>query len=160
MLELKSGGKRVKWKEIAKQNSWYIDESFLLKKRTLGNPTRLSEEDLRAYWAHWYNLESNGKPFTFKKVGSYNPGVEEEEMIKEPSAGDDEEEQPDDKEEQPDEAKVPRDCKSHEDKIQLLRSLLPQLEESYHRLINVLAVMEVFQLLPFLSTLCMISNLM
>ena len=45
--ELAKGSKRVAWINIKKQNSWYISKMFLLKRRTLENPTRLSEADLR-----------------------------------------------------------------------------------------------------------------
>ena len=90
LLELKKGGKRVKWKEIASWNSWYIDENFLLDGRILCNPTQLSEMDLRAYWKHWYDLEHSGEGFTFKHVGSYN--LDEDKKNEEPGTRDNEEE--------------------------------------------------------------------
>lgn len=141
MLELKKGGKRVKWKEISNRNSWYIDESFLLDGRILCNPTRLSEGDLRAYWEHWYHLEDSGTGFTFKRVGSYNP--DQDEKSEGPQTRDDEEEQPG-------EADTPRHCKSDKEKIQFLRALLGQFEKPYHSLISAIAAMEVCYLLQFM----------
>ena len=60
------------WKDIQEVNGWYISETFLIHGRTLSNPTRLSEKNLRAYWKHWYDLAQSGKPFTFKRVGAHD----------------------------------------------------------------------------------------
>ena len=51
--ELADGSKRVAWKSIKENNSWYISKTFLLNKQTFENPTRLQENHLHAYWKHW-----------------------------------------------------------------------------------------------------------
>ena len=43
---------------------------FLLDRRTLENPTRLSEADLRAYWEHWFKQSESGHEFIFKRVSA------------------------------------------------------------------------------------------
>ena len=65
------GSKRVAWKNIKAQNTWYISKTFLLNRRTFDNPTRLSESDLRAYWEHWFKRSQSGDEFTFKRVVAY-----------------------------------------------------------------------------------------
>ena len=67
---LAKGSKRVAWINIKKQNSWYISKTFLLNRRTLDNPTRLSETDLRAYWEHWLKRSESGHEFIFKRVST------------------------------------------------------------------------------------------
>ena len=135
MPELKQGGKRVKWKEIIRNNGWYINESFLLKGRTFGNPTRLPEKDLRAYWQHWYDLAKLGQHFTFERTGSC--------PIEDESSGRVEEEIAGSGGQQSDKASTPKHCKSDEDRISFLHSLLPQFEPNFHDVINAVALVEV-----------------
>lgn len=63
------GSKRVAWSNIRESASWYIHEKFLLPEHPLNNPTRISEDALRAYWSHWHELAQSGQPFGFKRVG-------------------------------------------------------------------------------------------
>ena len=141
MLELKGGGKRPKWKEISKNNEWYIDETFLLRGKKLSNPTRLSENNVRAYWRHWFHLAKSGQHFTFKKVGDYRP--DNKNGSSEDKDDDDEEDNLSDDGEQEGGGGTPKNCKSDKEKISLLHSLLPQYEYKNHSLITIVASMEV-----------------
>jgi hypothetical protein len=51
-----------------------MSEKFLLPRRAIGNPTRLQESVIKAYWKHWYSLCQAGQPFTFKTVAPASSG--------------------------------------------------------------------------------------
>jgi len=114
-------------KDIIKNNEWYIDGGFLLEGRTFANPTRLPKKDLRAYWQHSYDVAKSGQHFTFEWVGSYQ----------------DEDEDLDGAEKATDKVDTPKHCKSDEERISFLYSLLPQYEKNFHSIINTVAPMEV-----------------
>lgn len=161
--ELKKGSKRVTWKNIKEQNTWYISDTFLIAGRTFENPTRLSETDLRKYWRHWYKLSQSGQSFTFKRTGIPNSdpeGSAEEHQSRqeenESKGGDPEEKEGSEEEPRP-EAKgqpgesnedqdapylTPSHCHSDQDKISFLRTLAPN-NQSYQSIINILAQMKV-----------------
>ena len=168
--ELAKGGKRVAWKSIKAQNTWYISKTFLLSRRTFDNPTRLAESDLRAYWEHWFNQSESGHEFTFRRVGapirnndlesgseSSNQDEDENEDKEDKSKGkgknrEDEEEEvdksgrkggggeSDDGEESI--GVTPDQCHTDEEKFTFLRSLLPRKKE-YQAVVDILAQMKV-----------------
>ena len=136
-LELKGGGRKVKWAEVIKNNAWYINEHFLLPNIPLSNPDWFSGGDLKAYWRHWYKLAESGQHFTFKRVGDYLPEKDNsggEEGMEEGEGGG---------EQQPGTVMTPRQYGSDEERIAFLYSLLPQCEHKYHSIITILASMEV-----------------
>jgi hypothetical protein len=151
LLGLKGGGRRVKWAGLAKDAEWYLGERFLVTGKKLINPTRMLEDDVRAYWRCWYKSAKSGHRLTFKTIADRRSGQD--------SASDGKEDKEEDKEveeggeekgtnlggdeQQPDEDITPRDCRSDKDKIAFLRSLLPQSENVYHSIISLLASMEV-----------------
>ena len=73
LLELKGGGKKMKWGEIIKDNAWYIDECFLLPNRVLSNPDRFRGDEVRAFWTHWYKLAESGQHFTLRGSEPISP---------------------------------------------------------------------------------------
>ena len=133
----------MKWGEIGKNNGWYIDEKFLVPKQNLGNPARTPEVALRAYWKHWYDLQENGQPFAFKRVGN---------MSADDSDGSDKSEEVGgekgkevvmkDKG-----VKTARSQKSDKERISFLRSLLPKTKANYHSLVEGVATITVSTLL-------------
>lgn len=124
-------------------NEWYIDEKFLLKTRKFYNPTRLSENSLRAYWTLWYDLENSDQPLTFKQVGLKPNQLESDGRSSEAEGKGEEQEISDNGEKQADEGEIPKSCKSEKEKLLFLRSLLPQHQRDFHSIINAVAPMEV-----------------
>lgn len=168
--ELSGGRKRIWWLDIKAHNSYYLHQSFLLG-QDLSNPTRMSDWSVRAYWKHWYKLEQSGKPLSFKRVGQYREdedtsggeGLDEDEEdqnqydAKEGGENTEMDNGEDEGKEQPGEADTPKGCRSNEDKIKFLQSLLPEYEDSYHAVVTAVAAMEVC--LHFYGTFVCISHL-
>lgn len=90
---------RIPWGSISAQPHKLIDKKFILKP-TLRNPTRMSLENVEAYWTAWALKASKGEPFSFhvwkgkeKATGDNNDGNEEEgEEGEEEEGGKDDEE--------------------------------------------------------------------
>ena len=167
---LKKGSKRVMWKGITDSNSWYISKEFRLRGEVFGNPTRLPESVLRAFWRHWYKLSQSGKPFTFKRTSARDedagntsdkftdedlpkPDMPEEEEETTKKSGSEEEEDKD-QGNQPEkdagkssdldeELLTPDGCYSNEQKITFLHSLGGTSDRVYQAIIDILAQMAV-----------------
>lgn len=56
------------WTQIKANNQWFIPKEFLIAGRTLCDPNRIAEHDLRAYWGHWYKQSKSGNHLTFSAV--------------------------------------------------------------------------------------------
>lgn len=114
----------MKWSEITKDNSQYIDKSFLLDGWVFGNPTRISEADLRAFWKCWYQKQESKEPFAFKRVGtgadgSDDPDINEPEINKALKKGKG-------VSKESEEDQTPKSLRTDEEKVAFLQSLLPR----------------------------------
>lgn len=54
----------IPWSEIKADQKSLIASRFLLKAK-LANPTRMSLQDITAYWNHWVSKDQKGDPFSF-----------------------------------------------------------------------------------------------
>lgn len=113
------------------------------------------------FWEHWCNLAQKGDDFSFKTTRDYKEpkdGNSDHEMVtekekdvmekdvrmtEEDEHGDKEEEVEEEEEEEEGKAKTPRQCKTEEERIGFLRSLLPQSEHFYHSVISAVVLLEV-----------------
>jgi hypothetical protein len=137
------GVKNVKWKDVKAHNPWYISKEFLLPGKTFYNPTRMPEAAVRAYWKMWYGLAQSNTHFAFLHVGSYPGGDSMEKESTGMKKMEVDSEDASDNDSGPKELKVPKDCRSDENKIAFLRSLLPSHFYQYHTILKSLALLEV-----------------
>jgi hypothetical protein len=152
-LGLAQGSKRVAWSNIRESTSWYIHENFLLPKYPLNNPTRMSEDALRAYWSHWYKLAQSGQQFGFKRVGL--PDETDDGPSKPTTTANSPVEPSDDEEEQPKKqavmagsskhrmppkpAQTPAECSTSAERLLFLQSLAGDEDKMYRKVLEMLA---------------------
>ena len=54
----------IPWAEVKTDQKSIISSRFLLKAK-IGNPTRMSLNDITDYWIHWVSKDKKGDPFCF-----------------------------------------------------------------------------------------------
>ena len=148
-LGLAQGSKRVAWSNIRESTSWYIHEKFLLPKYPLNNPTRMSEDALRAYWSHWYKHAQSGQLFGFKRVGL--PDETDDGPSKPTTTANSPVEPSDDEEKQPKKQAVmassskhrmpstPAQCSTSGERLLFLQSLAGGEDKMYRKVLEMVA---------------------
>ena len=100
---------QIAWGVIDKNPLSVIPPRFLLETK-LGNPTRMTREEVEEYWEAWATMEAKGDPLSF--VNDKGKGREQAKKGQEDEEEDEEQQQGDEEQQGQEEDEVEKNCPS------------------------------------------------
>jgi hypothetical protein len=142
---------KIPWGKVKTDPESLIDPEFLLEAK-LGNPTRMSLQDITAYWKHWASKDKEGNPFSFIASDVVGDKGESDENSDKGKGDDDNADVGQDDAEEPDHYSIDHDiphpslCDTPSMRTNCLHQLVSNsggVNKNFHILVNMVGAFEV-----------------